>query len=295
MKPEPVVVFATPHSQAAHVAALLGGHPNALMLPELQLFSCERVGDRLALSTHGDDRGDDGLLRAIAYLFHGGQQEQHIAGARRFLERRRDWSTSALLDLITDKVAPRVAVLPDITAPLHIVELDRWLSAAPDASLVHLLRHPVEFAAAAEQAIAERLYIPPDYSDHSGHPRLAPELMWFRVHDTLERELDRDANTTRYRRLRLEDLHSALEPALKALCQWLGWRIDAPTIHAMTRTEATPFAGRGPANAPAGAEPGFLDHPWFESPLGARANTGRLARAGLAAEITERARTYGYG
>jgi len=298
VKPEPVVVFGTPHSQAAHVGALLGGHPRALALPDVRLFSCEHVGDLLALYTHGDERGLDGLLRAVAYLFCGGQQDQHIVDARRFLHHRSAWSTAALLDLITDRVAPRVAVFHDITAPLHIVELDRWLAAAPGAAFLHLLRHPVVFSGAAERAINERLYIPPDYSDHSGHPRLAPQLLWFRVHDTLEREFethDSAAPPAAYRQVRLEELQGALGATLESLCQWLGWQHDDAILRDMCDTRRTPFAGRGPDSAPAGAESDFLNQPEFMSPLGARADTGRLAQSSLAPEIIARARSYGYG
>lgn len=294
MTPEPVVVLSAPHSQAAHVATLLGGHPRALALPEIRLFSCESVGELLTLPKHGDARCNDGLLRAIAYLFFGGQQDKHIAAAQRFLEHRQDWQTSTLLGSIMERVAPRVAVLHDISAPMHIVELDRWFTATPGATFLHLLRHPATFSDTAEQVIHERLHIPPDYSDHAGHPRLAPHLLWYRVHDTLQRELASGGNAVFTRQLKLEDLQKALIPTLRGLCRWLGWHHDAETIKAMTRTFASPFAGPGPESAPAGAERGFLSQPEFTAPLGARAHSDRLRQSGMPGDILELARAFGY-
>lgn len=291
MKPEPVVVLATPHSQAAHVAALIGGHPRAFALPEMRLFAAERVSELLALSAHGDARGNDGLLRAVAYLFHGGQSAADIDHARRFLERRADWSTAALFELITDRLAPRTAVFHDLSAPLHIIELDRWRATAAGAAFIHLMRHPVTFVEAATRVMRERLYIPPDYSDHTGHPQLRPEVLWFRVHDTLEREL----GTPRCRRLRLEDLQAALDDELGALCRWLGWADDATAVHRMSRTAAAPFGGPGPRNAPGGAEADFLSAPRFVTPLGARADSGHLRPSPLSADVTRRAQRFGYG
>lgn len=294
MTPEPVVVLSAPHSQAAHVAALLGGHPRALALPEMRLFSCDSVEELLTLPEHGNYRCNDGLLRAIAFLFYGGQQPRHITAAQRFLEHRRDWRTSVLLEHILDRVAPRVTVLHDITAPLHIVELDRWFAATPSATFLHLLRHPVTFSEAAKQALQERLHIPPDYSDHSGYPQLAPHLLWFRVHDTLRRELTSENNTVFSRQLRLEDWQQSPHSMLNKLCRWLGWHHDDKTIEAMTRTFETPFAGYGPENAPTGAEATFLENPEFTVPLGARAQSGRLAQSRMPQDIIELAREIGY-
>lgn len=293
MKPEPVVVLAAPHSDAARVAAMLGRHRRALPLPHLQLFHCETVGELLDLYERTQTRVADGLLRAVAALFCGGQTDAGVAAARRFLRRRGGWSTPALLDAITDAVAPRIAVFHDTAAPLQPVALDRWFRAAPDAAYLHLIRHPLAFDTAARAWCRDQLYVPPDYCDHAGdEPWLDPQLLWYRVQLTLARELD--PRTQRVLRLRVEDLGHDATARLTELCEWLGWSPDAPSLEAMRHPEFGPFAGRGPQAAPEGLCRTFLDDPTFTPAVHERAQAGVLDHSQLAAEVTSMGRRLGY-
>lgn len=293
MTPAPVVILSAPHSQAAHVTAVLGSHPRAFALPDLRIFDCERVNERLALANHGDTRANDGLLRAVAQLFCGGQGRTHIRQARRMLDHRREWRCRDLLAWIVDRIAPQTAVIYDTSAPLHIVPLDRWRDEAPDAAFVHLLRHPVDFVQAAQRFINDRLYVPPDYSNHAGPPRLDPQLLWYRVHDTLEREMA-SGDFNQHQRLHLEALQGQFDTTVIALCRWLGWSHDADARRAMTRTGDIAFAHRGPVNAPEGMERDFLAMPWLVTPLGTRVDTPKMANAGLYADVINKACAFGY-
>lgn len=293
MTPAPVVILSAPHSQAAHVAAVLGSHPRAFTLPDLRLFDCERVNERLALAEHGDTRANDGLLRAVALLFCGGQGKAHIRQARRMLDHRREWRCRDLLAWIADRIAPRTAVIHDTSAPLHIVALDRWRDEVPDAAFIHLLRHPLDFVQAARRFIDDRLHIPPDYSNHAGTPRIDPQLLWYRVHDTLEREMAA-GHFNRHYRLHLEALQGQFDATVIALCRWLGWSHDADARRAMTRTGDIPFASPGPINAPAGMAADFLAMPWFVTPLGTRVDNPRMAGSALYPDVVDKARTFGY-
>lgn len=293
MTPEPVVILAAPYSDAARVAAMLGAHPRAFPLPHLRLFHCETVAELLDLFSHTSERAGDGLLRAITTLFCGGQTEAGIAAARQFLERRGDWSTAALFHAITDAVAPRVAVCHDTAAPLRITELDRWFEAAPHAAYVHLVRHPATFDRIARADCRERLYLPPDYCDHAhGQPQLDPQLLWFRVQQTLAMYLGDDGRACWH--LRLEDLLADAHGQLSALCGWLGWPRRESDLIAMLHPERTPFAMRGPDAAPSGLDDAFLRAPEFTAPLGARTRTGTLAQSGLVDDVVRAARRQGY-
>lgn len=294
MRPAPVVILAAPHSQAAHVAAVLGGHPRAFALPDLRLFETEGVNERLALAKHGDTRANDGLLRAVAYLFCGGQTDVHIRQAERMLEHRREWPCRDLLEWILERIAPKTAVIYDTSAPMRITHLDRWADEMPDAAFIHLLCHPLEFVDSAERIIRDRLYIPPDYSNHAGTPRLDPQLLWYRIQDTLTREMATGHFGQPYQ-LHLEALQGAFDDTIIALCRWLGWSHDAEARRMMTRTGDMPFAEPGPVNAPSGMDPDFLAMPWFTSPLGRRVNEARITEAsGLYPEIADKARAFGY-
>lgn len=292
MKPEPVVILAAPHSDAARVAAMLGAHPRAFPLPHLHLFHCDTVAELLDLFAHTSERAGDGLLRAVAALFGDGQTDRGVATARDFLERRGDWSTVALFHALTDAIAPRVAVCHDTSAPLRITELDRWSEAAPNAAYVHLMRHPVAFDQHARADCRERLYLPPDYTDHAdGQVQLDPQLLWYRVQQTLTTHIDADNGAFQ---LRLEDLHADARATLSSVCEWLGWSRREADLAAMLRPERTPFAMRGPDAAPFGLDQAFLSASDFAAPLGATPRTGVLARSGLAPDVVRVARSYGY-
>ena len=213
MTPAPLVILAPPHSEAAAVAAMLGNHPGAIALPELHLLHTSRVADLLQLYARASNRLADGLLRCIAQLCCEGQSEAGIAQAQAFLRRRAEWSTTALLQQIVAGWAPRRVVLHDTSAALRVTDLDRYFEALPWAAFLHLQRHPLHFAHAALAHLDARIDIPPDYKDHgSPYPRLEPQLMWYRVHHTLRRELAaRREEGARTRSLRLEDLFATPE------------------------------------------------------------------------------------
>lgn len=296
MTPAPLTILSAPHSGAATVAAALGNHPAAIALPELHLMHTERIADLLQLFGHTSDRIADGLLRCIAELYCGGQTEDGIAQARTYLERRADWTTAALLDQIIESCAPRTVILHDTASPLRVTDLDRCFDAIPWGAFLHLQRHPLHFSRDAREHLSARLDIPPDYKDHGGHnPRIDPQLMWYRVHDTIARELQaRSANGMRTRSLRLEDLYAAPGDALAALCAWTGWHCDSETIALMMGPPRGPFAARGPRSAPGGFEMPAEHGRGLVVPLSERQRAPWSRDSGFATEVRQLARQLGY-
>jgi hypothetical protein len=294
MIPSPVIVLSSPHAEAARVAAMLGAHPRAMPLPELRLFHTDRVHDLMVMFERAGQRPGDGLLRAVAELCCDGQTDEGIIQARQYLERRAEWSTSELLMALLQKVSPKVAVLHDTAAPMRVSELDRWFEALPSAHYIHLRRHPVHFIDAAQREVGGRLNVPPDYKDHAGaYPRIEPQLLWYRVHHTLARELPTHGDAQLHE-LRLEDLCARPRPTLEALCDALGWSADEAAIEAMLHPERTRFARRGPITAPQGLEASFINEPCFHPSLAEMHRDGLVSASGLAQEVVALAARYGY-
>lgn len=296
MTPAPLVILSSPHAEAGTVATLLGNHPDAIALPELHMLHAGSVADLLQLYARASSRIADGLLRCIAERYCEGQNDSGIAQARAFLERRAEWSTTALLQQIVADWAPRRVVLHDTSAALRITDLDRYFDALPWAAFLHLQRHPMHFSQAAMTHVDARLAVPPDYKDHgSPYPRLEPQLMWYRVHQTLNRELAaRRAEGVRTHSLRLEDLYAEPETALRTLCDWLGWSQHAGAIARMLAAPAGPFCIPGPKAAPGGFErPPDPEAP-FVAALAERHREVPGSDAVLATETLQLARALGY-
>src|SRR5690348_11238289 len=102
----PIFVLAAPHSYGALIGAMIGCHPAAFALPELNLFvsaTLEGLWSEMA------DRGQvqiHGLLRLVAYLFAGEQTIAAVAMARRWLTRRMHWPTRRVFDELRAAAAP---------------------------------------------------------------------------------------------------------------------------------------------------------------------------------------------
>lgn len=301
---QPLFVLAPSDGHSSRIAAMLGAHPDAFVVPELNLTLADRVGDLVAMFDMTEaTRLQDGLLRAIAQLFGPGQDQEGLLFARKWLEWRSEWSTHALLDEIARRVAPRQLVVPDTSSPLRtdlMLRLDRQY---PDARWIHVHRHPRPYCAAIVEEIRDHLFIPPDMLDHSEKfdpPILDPQLFWYRLHLTIDRATGtRVAGRGSVLSLRAEAVMSSPELELARVAAWLGWRSDPAAVEAMMRPETSAFAMTGPPGARGGMDQEFLDQPTFEYRMRAfttldGALEWRPDGSGFAAEVKALAASYGY-
>jgi hypothetical protein len=90
----PLFVLAAPFCGASHAAGMLGMHPQLYAVPELCLFMADSVAELLDIFRLSQGPHVDGLLRTIAQLEFGAQQDGEIAAARGWLAQRSDWSTA---------------------------------------------------------------------------------------------------------------------------------------------------------------------------------------------------------
>lgn len=291
----PIFILAAPFSGASFLAGVLGQHPQLYAVPELNLFMADTVGELLEIFEIGQGPHGQGLLRAIAELECGGQTDAGVDAARAWLQARAQWRSSELLQSLQQRVAPRRLAVPDTETPLRLADLLRLRAAAPEASIVQLLRHPYSAGIAHAAWLGERLFVPIDFKDHSRHPpAIDPQLAWFRAHRSIERQFGEGAL-----RLRIEDLDVEPLAALRRICTALAIDGGAAALEAMQRPEAWAFAGYGPRAAPYGLEADVLETislpaSWDPQPHLDGALPWRTDGAGFSADLIALARQHGY-
>jgi hypothetical protein len=302
--PQPLFVLAPPNGESARVAAMLGGHPGAFFVPELNLALAEGVGHLLELFRLADASSglEEGLLRVVSALFCGGQTVNGVKAARRWLERRIDRPSSDLLWEIAERVAPRQLVVPDTSAIWRPDLLRRLDHQFPDARWLHVVRHPRRFSAVTIAAFHDRLFVPPDYKDHSylcDPAILDPQVAWYRAHLNLEAAVKARGIQGLTRRVRVEALLSSPEHYLTDLGRWLGWETDEASLQGMMTPQRSVFAEHGPPGAVWGADQEFLDNPVFEYKVRPLISLDgplewRPDGEGFANEVRQLAQSFGY-
>ncbi len=255
----PILVFGAPFSGTSLLAQMLGSHPQLAPMPELRLGLAERVDALLEIFAISQAPIADGLLRAIAEHLTGGQNARGIAAARDWLQQRSNQRTADVLAALAAAVAPRRLVIPDSESALRPHELLRWQALAPQADLVHCLRHPLPHGVVWSRWLASQVFVPADYRDHARSPQPAaiePQLPWLRC----QRNLQRWWPAAQRRMLRMESLQSQPDQALSALIAGLGLApVETAVCDRMMAAADSPFAGFGPPEAPRGLEMEVLD------------------------------------
>ena len=258
--PDPVFVLAAPFCGASRLAGDLGTHPQLMVLPELCLFMADTVAELLDIFRLSQGPHADGLLRAVAVLEFGAQQNAEIDGARQWLAQRASLSVAELLMQLAQRAAPRRLVIPDTESPLRPVDLRRLRRAAPQAQVLHLTRHPWTQGCLMTAWARERLFMPPDFRDHAWDPPLVdPQIPWLRANRNLETAFEMLPPTQR-RRLKIEMLEDeAAGTNLAELCAWIGVSQGAPVLRGLRQPQAWTFHGYGPRAAPYGLEAEVLE------------------------------------
>jgi hypothetical protein len=281
---------------------MLGQHPELYGFPELNLFVADTVAGLRRF--HAANRTwlesasgfPPGLLRAVAQLLFGAQQPETIHGASAWLRSRGHWSVGRVLDLLLERLQPRLGVDKSPVTVLSPQLLERALVLYPEARFLHLTRHPVPAYRSMRRQFRARL------------ERLAPGLeeparadffarLWCRPHEEVLRFLD-GLPVDRVRTVRGEDALRHPDVHLPPLLDWLGLATDSAVIEAMMHPEASPYARFGPSPARGGHDPSVLTDPRMRS-VKETPGLDAVATLGLEPDLNERmvglARRFGYG
>lgn len=223
---------------------MLGRHPELADLPCSQLFAAPTIDD-LFKARSGATHFLDGLIRAIAHYGLGGQEDDNVAAAEVWLHESRHRAAVDVFRDLAQWTAPRRLV--DVI-PCHdgvLPALQRALRAFPDARFLHLVRHP--------RAVCE-------FPRRRPAEAPAAETVWLRPHLQILEFLE-TVSPERQRRLLGERLLNNPTVYLAQIAQWLSIQGDDTSLGAMLHPEASPFARRGPDNAPDGYNDNFVASP----------------------------------
>ncbi|TGD76094.1 sulfotransferase [Mangrovimicrobium sediminis] len=265
---DPLFILAPPRSYTSLVNAMLGVHPQAFGLPELNLFTVETLAD--LWSTRGKNGQDiseystrkHGLLRTVAEIYAGEQSTDSIQMARHWVNRRFHRTTGEIYRELVDAVDPLITVEK---SPAYVVNpqfMERILETFPNAKFIHLVRHPWGQCKSVMNLLQLSALVT-DSIDYSGdEPILDPQIAWHDSHINILEFLE-TVPRENYIRVLGEVFLEHCDEQLAMVCDWLGIRSDAQAIEAMKHPESSPFSCFGPAHAALGNDPNFLRKPHY--------------------------------
>jgi hypothetical protein len=298
--PAPLFILASPRSFTSLVCAMIGQHPMAYGLPEVNLFVDETLEELCVRSGHQREFLVHGLLRTVAEVYAGEQTPEAIAMAWRWINRRRSLSTGEVYRELCRKMAPRLLVDKSPTYSQNMTMLGRSETAFPDAKYLFLTRHPIDQGNSMIQAPQGFMQLVVSRSLDFGQtpPRVEPQYQWYQTQAGILGFMDHLPAERKFT-LRGEDLLLEPEIYLEKICQWLGLEWSEEACASMLRPEDSPYAAQGPIGAPWGNNPGFQRSPKFRRSSkqpGAldRALPWREGNDRLFPEVVELAKSLGY-
>jgi hypothetical protein len=291
----PLLILASPRSFTSVICAALGQHPQMYGFPELHLFAPDTLAGRERFQGGSKFNIDHGLLRVLAELFFGGQTEDNVRRAARWLLRRAGFSPGYIIRQIATKVAPRILVEKSPSTGRAIEYLERAAQMFPCAQFIHLVRNPRGHGQSVLKFLRER---EKEECVPATHWMRHPKDFWFLVNRNICRFLD-SIPPGQQMRLRGKDILTEPDAHLRKIAEWLGLRTDDAAIEDVKHPERSAYACFGPTGARFGNDRFFLDNPTLrptraepqslEGPLSWRSDGG-----GFSALVKRLAREFGY-
>lgn len=301
--PPPIFILASPFSFTSIVGGMIGQHPDAYGVPEVNLFAKDTLEELFFFMKGPRQILLHGLLRTVAQLYGGEQTRETIDMARRWIFKRWEKSTAEVYHELCERVAPlRIVDKSPLNSSAENPEiLERLHQAFPDAYYLHLLRHPMTQGKSwLKIPTAFTAMIALNSVDYSTKPAsIDPQFAWY---DKQRRILDflKDIPPERQIRLRGEDILNNPHLYLEKICRWLELPWSEEIYATMLKTEASSYACMGPYGAQWGNNPGYQTSPAFRyrhidiEPLEGLTLPWRWDGKGLYSEVIELARSLGY-
>ena len=268
----PFLILCPLRSFSSLVCGMLGQHPDLYGMPELNLFQHDTLGPLMQLHHKRRPHGAHGLLRALAQLHDGEQTVETVERAKAWVREHAHWSTRQVFVHLAELVAPRIIIDKSPATVMSPKFLNRAIAMFPDASFLHLTRHP----RSTGKSIIDLVSRNDEWDGPVDPENIDPERIWRVSHGNVKRFCN-SLPEGQCMRLRGEDLLSELDTYLPQICEWLGIRDDAEAIEAMKHPETSPYACIGPDNSKYGNDPNFLNSPVFRP--------GRVSEPQLAGDM----------
>lgn len=294
---EPVFLLAPARSYSTVTLALLAGHPGIYGFPEMLLFASSTVGELISWDPKpsqppafvADQRS--GILRAVADLLEGSQQDAAIGRAEQWLTEHSSWSTPQLMNRLLELTYPKIGLEKSPETVLTVQALNACLDSYPQAQYIHLTRHPI----ATMRSAIEHMRPWVDRSEKALVAMAASA--WYLGHTRSIRALAQ-LPSHRWTRVRAEDLLRDPAGQLPPLLSRLGLPADDDIVARMMHTERWRFAGTGPSGRLFGGDPAFMRSPELRpipEPGEVVFDESWDLPAGMRDRMTALAATLGYG
>lgn len=249
---EPLFIIAPPRSYTSVVGGMLGQHPEAYGLPEVNLSHGDTLGDMWDTVPGAANFDTSGILRLLAELNDGEQTEEAVVRARQWILRRPHWTADKVFAHFQSKIGPDLMMVEK--SPRNTLKpdnLQRLRAIFPRANFLHLTRHPKTQGKSVIDLV--------NNVDPEGYVP-DPELNWRRANANIL-ALSRSLPPGQYMQIKGEMLLSDPKFYLQQICDWVGLDSSAAAIDAMLHPETSPYACLGPPSAPFGNDPNFLFTP----------------------------------
>jgi hypothetical protein len=228
----PVFVLCTARSYSSVITCMIGQHPQLFAFPELKLFAHRTLGElEASLPRSARERRirhrSPGLVRAVAELEFGGQDDEALERALRWLRVRGSWTGIEALDFLMERLWPLTAIEKSPETVVEEGALERIAAAYPRARFIHLVRHPVATVLSMSAHLAARL---PDY-DAAAYGEQCVEA-WLASHERIS-TFAQHSGAKPLITVRAEELLQDPRTHLGRIARSLGLRADVASINAM--------------------------------------------------------------
>jgi sulfotransferase family protein len=274
---DPVIFLSLPLSLSSYACAMLGQHPQMYSLPETHLFLADTLRDWWDTCAKTSFNMSHGLVRTVAQLVYGEQNETTVQLARAWLRRRLPFTTGYILELLAERVHPRALVEKSPSMIFHLESMQRVARMFPLARFIHLVEHPRRHCEAVVAAIKEAVVHHPNRvpqwlrqlacfsaanSDESSQEQaeLDPQQAWLALNKNIGDFFEAVPEAQKLL-VRTEDVLRDPDTVLASITEWLAIRSDAEAIEAMKHPERSPYARFGPEGARYGDDAAFLRSP----------------------------------
>jgi hypothetical protein len=243
---------------------MLGQHPQAYGVPELNLFAGETLRDILDQMKGLRKFQMHGLLRTVAQLYAGQQNLTAVEMANRWVLKYCDYSTREIYQKLCDKVAPKVII---DKSPVYATKpeiLSRMGESFSHAYFLHLVRHPRTQGNSMMTVADGMMTILSSSIDYSTEPpTVDPQYLWLRMQRNILNFLSAIPEEQKMF-LRGEDILSNPKLYFEKICRWLNLDWNDTAYESMLHPENSCYACLGPYGASLGNDPNFLRSPIFK-------------------------------
>jgi hypothetical protein len=271
--PTPVFMISPGHSYSSVVAAMIGQHPQAYGLPEMNLFLGDTLGEAEETFSLTGRPALPGLKRTLAQLHHGVQTFETVELATEWIRTHRHYAPRQVYDHLQELVGDRILLDKSPSTSMSQKCLQNLVTAFPDANVIQLLRHPRSRSLSRLKSLKSQPMMRV-MQGISGN-RMDLEHAWFRAYAMIH-DFGRQLAPGQMIRLHGENFLRNPRLYLVQICEWLDISTEEAAIEAMLHPEESPYSSVGPQNAKGGTSSDFLKSPALDFDRLAQIKDGTL-------------------